>query len=62
MAAIALFIKLPAGLPPQRSRESGRGVQGVTVGGNFNLWEAENPFDIYLLIVILVACTAGLGF
>ncbi len=24
-------------------------------GGNFNLWEAENPLDIYLLIVILVA-------
>jgi hypothetical protein len=32
-------------------------VQGVDVGGdeNFNLWQAENPFDIYLLIVILVA-------
>jgi hypothetical protein len=33
----------------------------VTVGGaataskNFSLWEAENPLDIYLLIVILVA-------
>ena len=39
------------------------GVPGVTTvggvevggGGNFNLWEAENPLDIYLLIVILVA-------
>ena len=29
----------------------------TTIGGsqNFNLWEAENPLDIYLLIVILVA-------
>ena len=27
----------------------------MTVGGNFSLWEAENPLDIYLLIVILVA-------
>ena len=32
-------------------------VQGVDVVGseNFNLWQAENPFDVYLLIVILVA-------
>jgi hypothetical protein len=32
-------------------------VGGTTVGGsqNFSLWEAENPLDIYLLIVILVA-------
>ena len=22
---------------------------------NFNLWQAENPFDVYLLIVVLVA-------
>jgi hypothetical protein len=40
----------------------GVGGAAVTVGGteiggsqNFSLWEAENPFDIYLLIVILVA-------
>src|SRR3954462_9663092 len=32
---------------------------GTTIGGstNFSLWEAENPLDIYLLIVILVALT-----
>jgi peptidoglycan/LPS O-acetylase OafA/YrhL len=32
-------------------------VGGTTIGGsqNFSLWEAENPLDIYLLIVILVA-------
>ena len=32
-------------------------VGGTTFGGskNFSLWEAENPLDIYLLIVILVA-------
>ena len=32
-------------------------VGGTTIGGSqsFNLWEAENPLDIYLLIVILVA-------
>ena len=30
---------------------------GTTIGGstNFSLWEAENPLDVYLLIVILVA-------
>lgn len=34
-------------------------VGGTTIGGsrNFSLWEAENPLDIYLLIVILVALT-----
>lgn len=26
-----------------------------TIGGNRNMWEFENPLDIYLLIVILVA-------
>ena len=32
-------------------------VAGTTIGGsvNRNLWEFENPLDIYLLIVILVA-------
>jgi hypothetical protein len=32
-------------------------VGGTTIGGstNFSLWEAENPLDVYLLIVILVA-------
>ena len=27
---------------------------------NFNMWEAENPLDIYLLIVILVALVPAL--
>jgi hypothetical protein len=43
------------------------GVSGgvVTPGGvaagseDFNLWEVENPLDIYLLIVILVALVPG---
>jgi hypothetical protein len=43
---------------------------GVVTGGgiataskDFSLWEAENPLDIYLLIVILVALVpAGLAF
>jgi hypothetical protein len=37
-------------------------VGGTTIGGskNFNLWEAENPLDIYLLIVILVALVPAL--
>jgi hypothetical protein len=32
-------------------------VAGTTIGGsvNRNLWEFENPLDIYLLIVILIA-------
>jgi hypothetical protein len=34
-------------------------ISGVTLAGtaskNFSLWEAENPLDIYLLLVILVA-------
>jgi hypothetical protein len=54
IAAIALFIIsfLPwFGLPNLTT------VGGVQVGGggNLNLWQAENPLDIYLLIVILVA-------
>ena len=54
VSAIALFIVsfLPwFGFSPDVA------VAGVDVGGdeNFNLWQAENPFDIYLLIVILVA-------
>ncbi len=56
VSAIALFIIsfLPWFGAPE---VTGVGVGGgtVTVGGNFSLWEAENPFDIYLLIVILVA-------
>lgn len=56
VSAIALFIVsfLPWFGAPE---VTGVGVGGgtVTVGGNFSLWEAENPFDIYLLIVILVA-------
>jgi hypothetical protein len=51
VAAIALFI---ISFLPWFSLDT-----VLTVGGggskNFNLWEAENPLDIYLLIVILVA-------
>ncbi|HET8593319.1 MAG TPA: hypothetical protein VFL56_06600 [Solirubrobacterales bacterium] len=54
VSAIALFIIsfLPwFGFSPDVA------VQGVEVGGdeNFNLWQSQNPFDVYLLIVILVA-------
>lgn len=56
VAAIALFIIsfLPWFGAPQIS---GVGPSGdtVTVGGDFNLWEAENPLDVYLLLVILLA-------
>jgi hypothetical protein len=54
IAAIALFIIsfLPwFGIPGTTT------VGGVNIGGggDFNMWEGENPLDIYLLIVILVA-------
>jgi hypothetical protein len=54
-SAIALFI---ISFLPWFGISGGVVVQGVgAVGGsaNFSLWEAENPLDIYLLIVILVA-------
>jgi hypothetical protein len=56
VSAIALFIIsfLPwFGIPGATT------VGGVTIGGggDFNMWEGENPLDIYLLIVILVALT-----
>jgi hypothetical protein len=58
LSAIVLFIIsfLPwFGIPSVTS------VGGVSVGGgDFNLWEAENPLDIYLLIVILVALAPAL--
>jgi hypothetical protein len=63
VSAIALFIIsfLPWFGAPQVSG-IGPGGASVTVGGNFSLWEAENPLDIYLLIVILVALVpAGLA-
>ena len=52
LAAIALFII--SFLPWFGFSADG---PGVDLGGdqNFNLWQAENPFDVYLLIVILVA-------
>jgi hypothetical protein len=54
IAAIALFIFswLPWFGTPEIA-----GLGGVTVGGNLNMWEAENPLDIYLLMVILLALT-----
>jgi hypothetical protein len=54
LAAIALFI---ISFLPWFGFSADVAVQGVDVGGdeNFNLWQAENPFDVYLLIVILVA-------
>ena len=54
IGAIALFI---ISFLPWFGVPSVTTVGGVQVGGggNFNLWEAENPLDIYLLIVILVA-------
>jgi hypothetical protein len=37
-------------------------VGGTTIGGseNLSLWKAENPLDIYLLIVIIVALVPAL--
>jgi len=54
IAAIALFI---ISFLPWFDISGAVTVGGTTFGGskNFNLWEAENPLDIYLLIVILVA-------
>jgi len=55
ISAIALFI---ISFLPWFGISGGVVVQGVgAVGGstNFSLWEAENPLDIYLMIVILVA-------
>ena len=61
LAAIALFI---VSFLPWFDISGAVTVGGTTIGGsqNFNLWEAENPLDIYLLIVILVALVpAALG-
>ena len=61
IAAIALFI---ISFLPWFDISGAVTVGGTTIGGsqNFNLWEAENPLDIYLLIVILVALVpAALG-
>jgi hypothetical protein len=54
IAAIALFI---ISFLPWFGVSGAVTVGGTTVGGstNFSLWESENPLDIYLLIVILVA-------
>jgi hypothetical protein len=54
IAAIALFI---ISFLPWFGVSGAVTVGGTTIGGsqNFTLWEAENPLDIYLLIVILVA-------
>jgi len=54
IAALALFI---ISFLPWFGVSGAVTVGGTTIGGstNFSLWEAENPLDIYLLIVILVA-------
>jgi hypothetical protein len=54
IGAIALFI---ISFLPWFDISGAVTVGGTTIGGskNFNLWEAENPLDIYLMIVILVA-------
>ena len=60
VSAIALFI---ISFLPWFGISGGVVVQGVgAVGGseNFSLWETENPLDIYLLIVILVALVPAL--
>ena len=60
VSAIALFI---ISFLPWFGISGGVVVQGVgAVGGseNFSLWESENPLDIYLLIVILVALVPAL--
>jgi hypothetical protein len=63
IAAIALFII--SFLPWFSIGGTEVTVGGTTIGGseNLSLWKAENPFDIYLLIVILVALVpAALSF
>src|SRR5689334_14714763 len=59
IAAIALFI---ISFLPWFGVSGAVTVGGTTIGGskNFSLWEAENPLDIYLLIVILVALVPAL--
>jgi hypothetical protein len=54
IGAIALFI---ISFLPWFGVSGAVTVGGTTIGGstNFSLWEAENPLDVYLLIVILVA-------
>jgi hypothetical protein len=54
LGAIALFI---VSFLPWFGVSGAVTVGGTTIGGstNFSLWEAENPLDVYLLIVILVA-------
>jgi hypothetical protein len=63
VSAIALFIV--SFLPwfgTQEVTTIGPGGGSLTIGGNVNMWEGENPLDIYLLIVILVALVpAGLA-
>jgi len=57
ISAVALFIIsfLPWFGGPSVTSSTPFGTGAVTVGGNANMWQAENPLDIYLLIVILVA-------
>ncbi len=59
IGAIALFI---ISFLPWFDLSGAVTVGGTTIGGsqNFNLWEAENPLDIFLLIVILVALVPAL--
>jgi len=54
ISAVALFI---ISFLPWFGVSGSVTVGGTTIGGSqsFSLWEAENPLDIYLLIVILVA-------
>jgi membrane-associated phospholipid phosphatase len=56
IGAIALFI---ISFLPWFSVGGSVTAGGITIGGsvNQNMWEFENPLDIYLLIVILVALT-----
>jgi hypothetical protein len=60
VSAIALLI---ISFLPWFGISGGVVVQGVgAIGGseNFTLWQAENPLDIYLLIVIIVALVPAL--
>jgi len=52
VAAIALFI---ISFLPWFGTAQIIGPAGGSIGGNRNMWEFENPLDVYLLIVILVA-------
>jgi hypothetical protein len=65
IAAVSALLLFVISFLPWFSVSAGIVTTGGVAAGSkdYNLWEAENPLDIYLLIVILVALIpAGLAF